>query len=154
MPPPVPDAPLAIVIHDDVLPAVHVQVGADAVTATVSVAALASIDAVSGEIEKVHGVPACEAVNAWPAIVAVPLRGSVPPFAAYDNATVPLPVPLAADAKVIHGAFDAAVQAQVGADAVTVTEPLPPAAATFWPLGEIVNVHGAGAAAAWLTVKA
>jgi hypothetical protein len=51
-------------------------------------------------------------------------------LAAYDKPTVPLPVPLAPDAIVTQPAFDAAVHEQVGADAVTLTDPLPPDAPT------------------------
>jgi hypothetical protein len=127
---PVPDAPLAIEMNDELVTAVHVHDAADAVTLTATVPPAASIVTVSGEIEKVHGAAACVAVNVCPAIVTVPLRASAV-LAANDSETVPLPVPLAPDAIVTHAALDAAVQAHVDADAVTVTDPLPPDAATL-----------------------
>jgi len=127
---PVPDEPLAIEMNDELVTAVHVHDAADAVTVTATVPPAASIVAVSGEIEKVHGAAACVAVNVWPAMVTVPVRASAV-LAANDNETVPLPVPLAPDAIVTHAALDAAVHAHVDADAVTVTDPLPPDAATL-----------------------
>lgn len=135
LPFPLPDAPV-IVMNEVLLTAVHAHVGADAVTVTVSVVAFASIDAVSGAMVNVHGgggggVPACDTVKVWPAIVTVPVRGSVPLFAAYDSATAPLPVPLAADVIVTQAAFEDAAHAHVEADAVTATDPLPPDAATL-----------------------
>ena len=53
-------------------------------------------------------VPACETVNARPAMVSVPVRGAAL-FAAALNATVPLPVPLAPAVIVIHDALLVAV---------------------------------------------
>jgi hypothetical protein len=44
----------------------------------------------------------------------------------------------------IQSTADAAVHAHVAALAVTVTDPVPPAAGTFWPGGAIENVHGGG----------
>lgn len=76
------------------------------------------------------GAAAWFAVNVCPAIVTVADRASAV-FAANDKATVPLPAPLAADAMVIHPAFETAVHAHVDADAVTAIDPLPPAAATL-----------------------
>src|SRR4051794_26814644 len=99
-------------------------------------------------MEKVHGGAgaACETVNAWPPMVSVPDRAA-PVFAATVNATVPLPVPDAPPVTVSQPTFAPAVHAQVGADAVTVTDPEPPPSATLWPVGAIENVHvGAGAA--------
>jgi hypothetical protein len=76
-------------------------------------------------------------------------------LAAAVNATVPLPVPDSPLLIVSHGTFATAVHAQVAAEAVTATDPEPPASATLWPIGAIVKVHGGGgaAAAAWFTVK-
>jgi len=65
-------------------------------------------------------------------------------LAATENPTEPLPVPEAPLEIVIQPAFDAAVHAQVDADAVTPNEPDPPASPTFWSAGEIENVHGGG----------
>lgn len=77
----------------------------------------------------------------------VPLR-AVPVFAAALTVTLPLPVPLAALVIVSQPAFDVAVHPHVGADAVTAIAPLPPSAPMFALDGAMVNVHGAGAAAA------
>jgi hypothetical protein len=82
-------------------------------------------------------------VNVWPATVKVPLRAA-PVFAATENAVVPEPVPDAPEVITIHPAPDAAVQAHVGAEAVTPTDPEPPVSATFWLDGAMENVHGGG----------
>jgi hypothetical protein len=67
-------------------------------------------------------------VNVVPAIVIVPVWAVVVALAAALNATVPLPVPLAPEVTVSHDVLLlTAVQAHV-APAVTVTEPVPPAA--------------------------
>jgi hypothetical protein len=106
--------------------------------------------------------PACRTVNVWPAIVSVPVRGAAGPgpeleFAATLNVTVPLPVPDAPPVTEIHDAPLAADHVHVPADAVTVTDPPPPALPTSALVGEIVNVHGGGGggggAAAWFTVN-
>jgi hypothetical protein len=75
------------------------------------------------------GGAACDTVKGCPAIVSVPVRAAAV-FAAATNATVPLPVPEAPLVTVNHGAFEFAVQPQVVAEAVTATEPEPPASAT------------------------
>ena len=98
----------------------------------------------------VHGVgggAACDTVKVCPAIVSVPVRAAAV-FAATANATVPLPVPEAPPVTVSHGAFALAVHAHVLAEAVTATVPDAPVSATFWPVGEIVNVQGGGGVAA------
>jgi hypothetical protein len=64
-------------------------------------------------------------VNVLPAAVMVPLRAA-PEFAATVNDTTPLPVPEAPLEIVIHAALDAAVHAQLVADAVIAIEPGPP----------------------------
>jgi hypothetical protein len=103
-----------------------------------------------GEIVNVHGVGAgaapCDTVNVCPAIVIVPERAAAV-LAAIATPTAPLPVPDAPLATVSHGAFDVAVQVQVLAEAVTATEPDPPASATSCVAGEIEKVHGAGGGA-------
>jgi hypothetical protein len=73
----------------------------------------------------------------------VPDRAA-PAFGATLNAVAPFPVPDAPLEIVIHGAFDAAVQVQVGAEAVTPTDPDPPGSLTLWLVGAIVNVHDGG----------
>jgi hypothetical protein len=81
----------------------------------------------------------------------VPVRAA-PALAATLKVVVPEPAPDAPVAIVIQSACEDAVQAQVVADAVTAIDPEPPAAATLCVVGEIENVHGAGAAA-WVTVN-
>lgn len=78
-------------------------------------------------------------MNVRPAIVSVPERPG-PVVAAALNVSVPFPLALAADVIVSHAALLVAVQAQP-APAPTVTEPVPPAGATFCESGVIVNVH-------------
>ena len=73
----------------------------------------------------------------------VPLRAP-PLFAATVNVTDPLPLPDAALAVEIHGAFATAVHAQP-LPAVIAIVPVPPAAATDWLAGEIAKLHGAAA---------
>lgn len=88
-------------------------------------------------------------MNVCPPIVTVALR-SAPEFGATLKAMVPLPLPVAGEVIVIHGASAVAVQLHPGSEAVIDTVPLPPAAVKAWLVGEIENVHGA---AAWLTVN-
>jgi hypothetical protein len=76
-----------------------------------------------------------------PAIVTVAER-SLPTFAATVSVTVPGPVPVDPDVTVTHDASDRAVQAQP-ASVSTVILVVPPAAATFWPFGEMLNWHAA-----------
>jgi hypothetical protein len=78
-------------------------------------------------------------VNVFPAIVMVAERPG-PVVAAALYCTSPLPVPLAPDAIVSHGALLAAVQAQP-AGAVTATRPVPPAAGCDADSGEIENTQ-------------
>jgi hypothetical protein len=82
-------------------------------------------------------------VKAWPAIVTVPLR-SAAELAAIVIVTVPLPVPVAPDAIVIHGALEAAAHAQPLA-VVTLTLAVPADAPTCTDAVESVNAQGAGA---------
>jgi hypothetical protein len=82
----------------------------------------------------VHGgggvaAAACETVNVLPAAVTEPVRAA-PEFAATVNETVPLPVPDAPLEIVIHAAFEAAVHAQLVAEAVIAMEPEPPVSLT------------------------
>jgi len=63
-------------------------------------------------------------VNVCPAIVSAPVRAA-PAFAAAVNATVPLPLPVAPDVIVIHGALLLAVHRQP-AVVVTFEVPVPP----------------------------
>jgi hypothetical protein len=93
-------------------------------------------------MEKVQGggaAAACVTVNVCPATVIVPVRDA-PVFAAMLNPTVPVPVPLAPDVTVIHGALLVAFHVQVLA-VVTVTLPCDAPATTESPADESANVH-------------
>jgi hypothetical protein len=80
--------------------------------------------------------PACSTVNVRPAIVSVPDRGA-PRFSVNRYATLPFPVPIAAEATVIHGTLLAAVHAHVLLVVDTLTVPLPSLTATLSLVGEI-----------------
>ena len=142
LPLPVPLAPLVIVNHAAFDVAVHEQF---AVTLIVAVPTSAVRFAEDGEIEKLQvGVAAAWlTVKVWPPIVTVPVRAGSG-LSAAETVTVPLPVPLAPLVTVSHGAFEAAVHAHDGADAVTVIVPVPPSAVTVAVVGEIVKLHGGG----------
>src|SRR5439155_1610012 len=102
----------------------------------------------AGDSVEVHGTPACVTVKVLPATVSVPVRDVPAVFAAMLNVTLPLPVPAAPVATVIHASLLTAVHAHpVGA--VTVVLPVPPPATTDWLVGEIVSVH---VTPAWVTV--
>jgi hypothetical protein len=94
--------------------------------------------AVSGVTPKVHPV-SCVIVNVCPAAVIVPDRAAAV-FAAALNCTVPLPVPLAPDVIVIHGAFAAAVHEQEPLP-TTLNEPPPPPAGTDCPGADSTRVQ-------------
>ena len=98
-------------------------------------------------------------MNVCPAMVIVPVRSLASAFGAALYDTAPDPAPDAPLVTISQSAFDVAVHAHAGADALTTTLPLPPAAATVSPPGEIVKVHGGGGGggggggAAWVTVN-
>jgi hypothetical protein len=81
--PPSPDpfAPLVIETHGASSTAVQ-EHPAGMETAMLPVLAAESTDTPAGEIVDVHGIPACVTVNAWPAIVTMPVRGVMAVFAA------------------------------------------------------------------------
>jgi hypothetical protein len=138
VPLPDPFAPLVTVIQLAPLAAVHGQ-PAVAVTVTEPVPPPAATVWLVGEIVgAVHVTDDWFTVNVRPAIVIVPVRAA-PEFAATLKPTVPLPDPFAPLVTVIQVAPLAAVHGQP-AVAVTVTEPVPPPAATVWLVGEIVGV--------------
>lgn len=97
-------------------------------------------------MENAHPLP-WTTVYVWPAIVTVPRR-SASGFAATASCTLPLPVPLLPEEMVIHGALLTAVHEQPPG-AVTATETVPPALATFWLEGEIEYAQPP----AWFTVN-
>ena len=79
----------------------------------------------------------------FPATVNVPVRWRLSAFGATVNVTVPLPLPLVLPVNVIHANELDADQEHPGA-AVTVVDPVAPAAATDCDVGEIENVQPAG----------
>jgi hypothetical protein len=78
----------------------------------------------------VQAAASCVTVNAWPAMVRVPVRELVFGFAAALNATVPLPLPLAPLVTVSHDVSLLTPVHAHPAGAVTAVEPVPPAATT------------------------
>jgi hypothetical protein len=132
-------------IHAAPLVAVHVH-EAGAVTAKLRESPSAPNVAVDGEISYVHVIAAgcCDTATACPAIVSVPVRTSVLPFAVTVTLTTPFPVLLVPAVMDIHPRSDAAVQAQFAA-VVTVTEPDPPGASNDSVDGDSVYEHGVGA---------
>jgi hypothetical protein len=125
---PVPDEPDVIDNQPAFDDAVHAQ-PAPAVTVTEPLPPATTTVTVVGATVNVHGTASWLTVNVWPAIVSVPVRDA-PVFAPTVKPTGPLPVPDAPELTTIHDAFDVAVHAQPAA-AVTVADPVPPAAPTF-----------------------
>ena len=124
------------VIHDTLLEAVHAQ-PLPAVTEIVPVVAVGPIEVLTGESENVQGTGAsCVTVKVRPAIVTVPVRWLVPVFAAIEYPTVPEPLPVAPEVRVIQDAELDAVQAHPLV-VVTLTEPVEALAATDVAVGEI-----------------
>ena len=78
-------------------------------------------------------------MKVWPATVIVPVRCG-PVFAATENWTAPLPLPLAPLEMVIHAALLVAAHAQPVV-VVTLMLPVPPEAAKLWLVGLIENVQ-------------
>ena len=147
---PVPAAPDVTVSHTALLTAVHAH-AAVVVTFTVPVFAVEGTFCAVGAIAYVHAAgggaapAACDTENVRFAIEIAPVRAA-PVFAATANVTTPFPRPVGPDVTVIHGASVATVQSQVLCDC-TEMDPGPPAAGTFWPVGEIVVLQFGGAAA-------
>ena len=73
-------------------------------------------------------------------MASVPVR-ALPVFDATEYSTRPFPVPDAPLVIVIHGALEDAVHAHVAADAVTLSEPVPPVSLTLCEPGAIEIVH-------------
>jgi len=147
---PVPAAPDVTVSHTALLTAVHAH-AAVVVTFTVPVFAVEGTFCAVGAIAYVHAAgggaapAACDTENVRFAIEIAPVRAA-PVFAATANVTTPFPRPVGPDVTVIHGASLATAQSQVLCDC-TEMDPGPPAAGTFWPVGEIVVLQFGGAAA-------
>jgi hypothetical protein len=102
-----------------------------------------------GLIENVHAAAAWFTVKVCPPMVIVPTRVTVVAFADTLKVTGPVPAPLEALVSESHPALTFAAQAHP-AVVVSVTDPVPPAAATDWLAGLIENTQGA---AACVTVK-
>ena len=124
---PVPDEPDVMDNQPAFDDAVHAQ-PAPAVTVTGPLPPATPTITVVGATVNVHGTPSWLTVNVWPAIVSVPVRDG-PVFAATVKPTGPLPVPDAPEVTTIHDAFEVAVHVQLAA-AVTIADPVPPAAPT------------------------
>jgi hypothetical protein len=128
------------VIHAALLVALHPQPVALAVTPIVLVPPPLAAETVAGDTPMVQVMPAWVMVNAWPAIVTVPVRELVVVFAPAVTVTDPPPMPLAADT-VSQAALLVVVQPQSPALAVTATPVVPPAAAMEALAGEMAYVH-------------
>jgi hypothetical protein len=119
------------------------------VTIPVVAAAFTRFDEV-GEIENVHGAPACVTVKVLPAIVSVPVRDPAPVFAPTLYVTVPLPFPFEPPVTDSQLVFVVAVQMQ---PALAVTATVPVVAdgdVKFADAGKIENEQGVPA---WFTVN-
>jgi hypothetical protein len=138
VPLPLPLAPLVIVIHDAVVLAVHAQPVAVVTSTEVPAPAPAETDWLVGLIEATQE-PACVTENDWLAIVSVPVR-ALPVLAVTENATEPLPLPLAPDVIVSHASALDAVQAHPAA-MFTAVELLPAVAAIDALAGANVARH-------------
>ena len=138
LPLPLPLAPLVTVSHP-VLLLTPVQVHpVGAVTFVEPVVLPAAIDWLGGEMEYVHGAPACVTLNVWPPTVNVPVRGSELAFADALKPTLPLPLPLAPLVTVSHPVLLLTPVQAHPVGAATAVEPGPPVDATDWLGG--VNV--------------
>jgi hypothetical protein len=128
-PGPEPFPPDTTVSHGALLDAVHAHDAAE-LTETVTEPPAAGMVCAAGLIVNEQPLP-CVTTKDLPAIVSVPSR-DVPVCAAAVKFTDPFPEPLAPEVTVSQVALLVAVQEQpLPAD--TLTEPLPPAAATFCP---------------------
>ena len=139
LPLPEPLAPLVTVIQLALLVAVQAQ-PAPLVTFTVPVPPAATKSCELGAILKVQPF-AWLTVKICPAMLSVPVRAG-PVLAAAVKATAPLPLPLAPEVIVSQFALLVAVQRQPPGE-VTVTVPVPPAAATFCDVGAMLYEQAA-----------
>ena len=150
VPLPVPLLPAPTFNHDDaLLDAVHVHpVGAAIDVDTVP--PLAPTEMLTGVSAYVQGAAVWLTVNVWPPIVSVPCRVCVTAFAAAENATDPLPLPLALPLMLNQlGASLTAVHVQP-AGAVMAVDPVPPPNATDALTGDSEYVQ---ATPGWSTVN-
>jgi hypothetical protein len=91
-------------------------------------------------------------VNVCPPIVSVPLRELALVFAAALNATEPVPLPVAPLVTVSQDVLLLTPVHSHPVAVVTVVDPVPPAAAIDWLVGDKAYVHPV-VAALWRTVK-
>jgi hypothetical protein len=131
-------APL-IVSHGLEEEAVHAQ-PAGIVIATLPCVAGDDTSALIGEIDDVHGTPACVTLNVCPPMVSDPLRLAALMLAATAYVTVPAPDPVPPEETVSHGTELPAVHEHPGAE-LTPTVPLVASGATVAFVGEIANVQ-------------
>ena len=146
---PVPLPGVMLVIQLAPLVAVQAHPGV-AVTPMVIPPPAAAEDWEVGLIADEHSAACWLMEKVWPATVSVPVRGmpaGLPPTVKF---TVPFPVPLSGVTLVIQVAPLVAVQAHPGVAVTAMAVPGPPAAATDWEVGLIVDEHPA---ACWLTEK-
>ncbi len=135
---PLPLAPDVIVSQEALLVAVHVQPIVVVTLALFEPAVAGGLSEV-GETVNVQGAgaPAWITVTVWPAMVSVPVREAVTGLAAIENATVPLPLPLAPAVMPNQEALLVAVQTHPPA-VVTLALPEPAVAAAFSEVGDTV----------------
>ena len=124
--------------HEALLVAAHVQPAAVVTVLLLVLAAAPGASAVGDTVNVQEPVT----VTVWPAMVKVPVRGDVPVFAAMENATLPLPLPLAPEVMSSQASLLVAVQAQAAA-VVMLLLPVPPGAAGLSAVGDTTNVQGA-----------
>jgi len=134
---PLPAPPAVTVIQGAPLVAVHPQ-DAAAVTSILAPPPAAGVFTTSGETTNEQPL-SWTTVSVWPAMAAVPVRDG-PLFGWTSTCTDPLPVPLAPDEIVSHGAWLAAVQPQ-RASVVTTTGSDPPETGTDCDEGLIEYEH-------------
>jgi hypothetical protein len=137
-------------IHASPDAAVHVHVGAEAVTVTwagpPSAGDVAEVGA-TVNVQDVGGTgvaAACEIATVRPATLRVPVRLVVAVLLATLYETAPEPTRLVAPPTPIQATPADAVHAQVGAEAVTATVPVPPSSVYDALRGATVNVQGPG----------
>jgi hypothetical protein len=121
---PMPEAPVATVIHDALLVAVHRHPSCVVTDTGVPAPPVAATLWLLGAIVYVHaGFPVCVTVARWPPITTPPMRSSLP--GATVKFTVAVPVPLAGGDNVIQLTSVVAVHAH-SPPVVTVTLAPPP----------------------------
>jgi len=146
---PLPLAPDVMASQEALLVAVQLQPAGVVTVLPLKLAAAPGVSAV-GDTVNVQGTPAWVTVTVWPAMVRVPVRGDVSGLAAMENATVPLPLPLAPEVMVSQASLLVAVQVQLVV-VVTVVLLDPAAAVGLSEAGDTVKEQGVDPAP-WITV--